>query len=164
MHGGDHQSQVFEELIAQYQAKVFRLVYSLVRNAERAEEVTQDVFLKVWLALPKYDGRASLATWLYAIARNTGLSHLRSERYRKTEPIEEAAEPRAAVSQNLERLDIERMLRRLPEGQRAAVELFYLQERSLQDVAAMLAIPEGTVKSYLYRARRAMAQMIEEVS
>jgi RNA polymerase sigma-70 factor, ECF subfamily len=118
--------------------------------------------LKVWLALPRFDGRASLPTWLYTIARNTGLSHLRSERYRRTESLDQSPEPRSAAVQRLDRLDVERLLRRLPIDQRTAVELFYLQERSLQDVAAMLGIPEGTVKSHLFRARRAMALMIEE--
>jgi RNA polymerase sigma-70 factor (ECF subfamily) len=133
-----------------------------VRNTARAEEVTQDVFFKVWLALPKYDGRASLPTWLYTIARNTGLSHLRAERYRRTESLDKSPDPRTASLPRLEQLDVERLLRRLPLEQRTAVELFYLQERSLQDVALILGIPEGTVKSHLFRARRDLALMFEE--
>ena len=161
MHEDDHRSRLFEGLVAQYQAKVFHLVLSLVRNTGRAEEVTQDVFLKLWLALPKYDGRASIATWLYTIARNTGLSHLRSERYRRTEPLEMAPEPPAEAAWRLESLDVDRLLRGLPEELRMVVELFYFQDRSLQDVADMLGMPEGTVKSHLFRARRAMARMME---
>jgi len=160
----DESRSAFDDLVAQYQVKVFRLLYSLIRNKERAEDVTQDVFLKVWLALPKYDGRASMATWLYSIARNTGLSHLRSEKYRQTETLDRIAEPKAAAGPRIERLDIERMLLRLPAEQRLTVELFYLQERSLGDVAEMLGIPEGTVKSHLYRARRAMAEMVGQAA
>ena len=76
--------RAFEVLLQRYQAKVFRLVYSIVGNSSRAEEVTQDSFLKIWQALAGYDGRASLSTWIYTIARNTSISHLRAEFYRKT--------------------------------------------------------------------------------
>ena len=61
--------RAFEVLLQRYQAKVFRLVYSIVGNSSRAEEVTQDSFLKIWQALAGYDGRASLSTWIYTIAQ-----------------------------------------------------------------------------------------------
>lgn len=83
----------FELLVERYQAKVFRLVYSLLKEAARAEEVTQDIFLKLWQVLPDYDGRASLSTWLYTIARNTSLTALRAESYRRTLPIDDYNPP-----------------------------------------------------------------------
>jgi RNA polymerase sigma-70 factor (ECF subfamily) len=153
--------RAFEVLLQHYQAKVFRLVFSIVANSARAEEVTQDVFLKVWQALPAYDGRASLATWIYTIARNTSISYLRAEFYRKTLPLEEAPEPFAEVEPVLSRIEIERLLATLPDEQREVIVLFYLQERSIEDVAAMLDLPEGTVKSHLHRARKAMATTME---
>ncbi len=66
-------------------------VMMLGGDAGRAEEVTQDVFLKLWRALPAYDGRASPSTWLYTIARNTCLSAVRAESYRRTTPLDEAS-------------------------------------------------------------------------
>ena len=149
--------RAFDGLVERYRVKVFRLVFSIVANRARAEEVTQDAFLKVWLALPSYDGRASLATWIYTIARNTSLSHRRSEAYRSVLPLEEIREPGAAP---VEFGDIPGLLERLPDPQKEAVELFYLQERSIEDVAGMMDIPAGTVKSHLHRARRGLAKMM----
>ena len=150
----------FELLLCRYQGKVFRLVYSILKEADRAEEVTQDVFVKMWQVLPDYDGRASLSTWLYTISRNTALSSLRANSYRKTLSIEDC-EPRAINPEaGVQQLQIKQLVERLPEMQQQVITLFYLQDRSVEDVAHMLDLPEGTVKSHLHRARRALAQMV----
>ena len=78
-------SAAFEQLLDLYGKKVFRMAVMMMHDAGRAEEVTQDIFLKLWQALPAYDGRASPSTWLYTIARNTCLSVLRAESYRQSE-------------------------------------------------------------------------------
>jgi RNA polymerase sigma-70 factor, ECF subfamily len=153
--------RAFEVLLQRYQVKVFRLVLSIVGNSSSAEEVTQDSFLKIWQALSGYDGRASLSTWIYTIARNTGISHLRAEFYRKTLSLEEAPEPFAKAEPVLSRIEIEGLLTSLPDEQREVIVLFYLQERSIEEVAVMLDLPEGTVKSHLHRARKAMASKLE---
>ncbi len=150
----------FELLLDRYQQKVFRLVYSILKEAARAEEVTQDVFLKLWQVLPDYDGRASLSTWLYTITRNTSLSALRAGSYRKTLPIEDHEPPAAHWEAGAQQVEINQLLERLPEMQQQVITLFYLQERSVEDVAHMLDLPEGTVKSHLHRARRALADMV----
>ena len=90
-------SKALELLLNLYETKVFRMALAVLGNPGRAEEITQDVFLKLWQALPAYDGRASPGTWLYAIARNTCLSAARSEVYRKTVPLNEY-EPVAPVA------------------------------------------------------------------
>ena len=80
--------EALERLLDQHERQVFRMaVMMLGGDAGRAEEVTQDVFLKLWRALPAYDGRASPSTWLYTIARNTCLSAVRAESYRRTAPL-----------------------------------------------------------------------------
>jgi RNA polymerase sigma-70 factor (ECF subfamily) len=150
----------FELLLGRYQAKVFRLVYSILKEAGRAEEVTQDVFLKLWQVLPDYDGRASLSTWLYTITRNTSLSALRAESYRKTLSIEDYEPPAANWEAGPQQVEMKQLLERLPEVQQQVVTLFYLQEHSVEDVGHMLDLPEGTMKSHLHRARRALADMI----
>jgi RNA polymerase sigma-70 factor (ECF subfamily) len=132
----------------------------MLRDAGRAQEVTQDIFLKVWRAFPTYDGRAAFSTWLYAITRNTCLSALRAASYRKTSALEDVAEP-AAASPSSTAVDWERMLSRLPDAQRHVIMLFYFEERNISEVAGMLGVPEGTVKSQLHRARRALADMME---
>ena len=135
------------------------MAVAMLRDAGRAEEVTQDIFLKMWRAFPRYDGRALPSTWLYAIARNTCLTVLRAESYRKTSALDDVQEPAAALSSPS--VDWHRLLARLPDAQRHVITLFYFEERSVTEVAAMMGVPEGTVKSQLHRACRALADMME---
>jgi RNA polymerase sigma-70 factor (ECF subfamily) len=156
-------SRALEILVETCGRKVFGMAIAMLGNEARAEETTQDVFLKVWRALPLYDGRAAPSTWLYAIARNTCLSALRSEGLRRTISLEESPEP--AEGETFSRdVELNQLLRRLPEVQRQAVTLFYLQERSVEEVGLLLDLPEGTVKSHLHRGRRALGDMMKETS
>ncbi len=154
-------SQAFERLLNLYETKVFRMALAFLKNSARAEEVTQDIFLKLWRGLPGYDGRASLGTWLFAIARNTCISAVRSDSYRKTVPLEPANEPAASGAARVD-VDLARCMDRLPEVQRIVINLFYLEDRRIDEVARMLDMPEGTVKSHLHRARLALAAMMKE--
>jgi len=149
-----------ELLLDLYQQKIFRLVYSILNDAAKAEEVTQDIFLKMWQVLPHYDGRASISTWLYTIARNAALSAGRAESYRKTQPIEDCEPPAATCEPGLQHLEIRQLLKRLPEVQQRVITLFYLEDCSVEEVARMLDLPEGTVKSHLHRARRTLADLM----
>jgi RNA polymerase sigma-70 factor (ECF subfamily) len=158
LHQGRY-DEALEVMLDLYEHKVFRMAAAMLRDAGRAEEVTQDIFLKMWRAFPAYDGRASLSTWLYTIARNTCLSAVRAESYRRASALDDVPEPAAAVSST--GVDWHRLLARLPDAQRQVITLFYFQERSIADVAAMMGVPEGTVKSQLHRARRALADMME---
>jgi RNA polymerase sigma-70 factor, ECF subfamily len=159
-------ARAFERLLELYEVKVFRMAVMYLKDPGRAEEVAQDIFLKLWQSLPGYDGRAAPSTWLYTIARNTCLSAVRSEARRRTSRLDEIAEPAAsdspADSDAFRRIELRRGLERLPEAQREAICLFYLQEKSIGEVARMLNLPEGTVKSHLHRARAALAVMMKE--
>ena len=152
--------EALEAMLDLYEHKVFRMAMAMLRDTGRAEEVAQDVFLKVWRAFPAYDGRAAVSTWLYAIARNTCLSALRSESYRRTTVLDEIAEPASPPARH-DGLDLSHYLSRLPDALRHVIVLFYFEERSVSEVARMLGIAEGTVKSQLHRARRALADMME---
>jgi len=152
-------AEALERLLDGYEKKVFRMAVMMLKDPGRAEEVTQEIFFKVWQAMPGYDGRAAPSTWLYTIARNTCLSAVRSESYRRTEQLLAAGEPMSA--QAIPCLELEQCLSRLPEALRDVIVLFYLEERSVADVAQILALPEGTVKSHLHRARRALSEMME---
>ncbi len=152
----------FERLLAEYEVKVFRMAVMFLRDPGRAEEVTQDIFLKLWKALPAYDGRAAPSTWLYTIARNTCLSALRSETHRKILPLDSIPEPAAVETATGGDAELARCVERLSDVQRDAITLFYLQEKSVKEVARMLDVPEGTLKSHLHRARLALAGMMKE--
>jgi RNA polymerase sigma-70 factor (ECF subfamily) len=146
----------FEDLLAAYQDKVFRLACSLLGNDAQAEDVTQDVFIRVWKALPGYRGEASLSTWIYAIARNACLTALKAASARPTVALDDAA-VRPRLLGRLERpgdLDIPALLGSLPEKYRQVIILFYLEDKSYEEVALLLDLPMGTVKTYLHRARK----------
>ena len=134
--------QAFERLLSQYELKVLRMATMFLKDRGRAEEVTQDIFLKVWRALPAYDGRAAPGTWPYTVARNTCLSAVRSEALRRTLPLDSITEPPADKPSGganvLDRMSLERCLDRLPEMQRDVITLFYLQEKNVEEVGRML--------------------------
>ena len=154
--------EALEQLLGRYETKVFRMALGFLRDRAHAEDVTQDIFLKLWQGLPAYDGRASPGTWLYTIARNTCLSALRSDSYRRALPLDAAQEPAAPAEPGMKDLALAQVMERLPEIQRTAITLFYLQEKSVGEVALMLGMPEGTVKSHLHRARLALGEIIKE--
>lgn len=151
--------EALEELLDTHEQQVFRMALVMLKDRGRAEEVTQEVFLKLWKALPTYDGRAQPSTWLYSIARNTCLSALRAQSYRRTIGLDEVDAPGAMDP--VPDTFVRSLLARLPEDQRRAVTLFYWEDKSVKEAAAILEMPEGTVKSLLHRARRALGEMME---
>ena len=157
----DHRyALAFELILQRYEKKVFYLAYSILKESANAEDVAQDVFVKLWQVLPLYDGRAAVSTWLYTISRNTALSALRAKSYRKTLPFEECDPPAVDSEAGLRRLQLKEVLPRLSQIEQEIVTLFYLQECSVEDVAGMLDVPAGTVKSHLHRARRRLAELM----
>src|SRR5438045_8143531 len=111
-------TEALEHLLNRYEKKVFRMALVYLKNPSRAEEVTQDIFLKLWQALPDYDGRASPGTWLYTIARNTCLSASRSDSYRKTVPLDATSEPAIRPWAQVGDMELAQYIDRLPEIQR----------------------------------------------
>jgi RNA polymerase sigma-70 factor (ECF subfamily) len=146
-------------ILHEFRRKVFGLAYSFLRNREAAQDVAQDVFIKVWRALPGFDGRASLSTWIYTITRNASLSALRARR-----PHSSLSDPEVMDAVDATNVDpsadsifdgvsLQRLVDQLPTKQRQVVMLFYMEEQSHEEVATMLAMPVGTVKTLLHRAR-----------
>jgi RNA polymerase sigma-70 factor (ECF subfamily) len=154
----DRRNEAIAALLPLYRRKVFGLAYSYLHNRDSAEDVTQEVFIKVWRALPTFDGRASLSTWIYAITRNASLSALRARRLHASlsdpEVMAEVDQSTdAPTDAEVDAAALMRMVDALPSKQRQVVMLFYMQEQSHEEVAAMLAMPIGTVKTLLHRAR-----------
>ncbi|HZF16418.1 MAG TPA: sigma-70 family RNA polymerase sigma factor [Steroidobacteraceae bacterium] len=149
-----------------FRRKVFGLALSYLRDREAAEDVAQEVFIKVWKALPQFDGRATLSTWIYTITRNTSFTALRSRRPNASLSDPEvlgAVEAEGANSAG-ERAELEgealmRLVDQLPAKQRQVVMLFYMEEQSYESVSAMLAMPVGTVKTLLHRARARLQEL-----
>ena len=152
--------EALERLLDRYQQKVFRMAAAMLRDRGRAQEVTQDIFLKLWRALPSYDGRAALSTWLYTIARNTCLTAVRAETYRRPAGESRALEPQAEFIHPVN-IALQSAIDKLPEIQRTVLTLFYFEDRNIAEVASLLGMPAGTVKSHLHRARRTLSEMLE---
>jgi len=151
----------FELLLDRYQKKAFRLAYSIMGDSASAEDVTQDAFVKMWQILPEYDGRASPSTLLYTIVRNTALSALRTATHRRSASLDCSYEVPAASVDTAAQLETEQLVRRLPGAEQQIVRLFYLQDRKMDEVAQMLGMQIGTVKSHLHRARRRLAEWMK---
>ena len=153
--------EAFERLVPAYRRRVFGLAYSLLRDRGAADDVAQEVFVKLWQALPRYDGRAQLSTWIYAITRNTAVSAMRKRRrsLSLSDPVvEQEVESRGALPAADPADDgLWREVASLPDKQRQAVTLYYQEERPVEEVAAMMGLPVNTVKTHLHRARARLA-------
>lgn len=160
--------EAFELLVERFKDKVFRLAFSMMRNETQAEDLAQDVFVRIWKALPGYHGGASLSTWIYTITRNTCLTELKKRAIRPTvslhEPEMEAAADRIASLQSTDgeagaEMDVEALLAELPEKYRQVIMLFYLDQKAYEEVAAMLGIPLVPVKTLLFRAKKELLKI-----
>ena len=173
LQGGSHEA-AFERLAERYERKVYRLCCSIMRDPDQAADAAQESLLRVWKALPSYDQRASLSTWIYTITRNRCLTAIerRRELDSMSDPVvEQAAEAAGAAAGTgtgagspeaaRDQLELLReLVEALPDRYRRTLTLFYYEERSVSEVAAMLGQPEGTIKTHLHRAR---AQLLERV-
>jgi RNA polymerase sigma-70 factor (ECF subfamily) len=153
----------FERIVREYQDKIFRLSYSMLRNRAAAEETAQDVLVRVWKGLPGFRSKSSLSTWIYTITRNACLTAL-SRRELGAVSLDQHAPRREAERRAVadwaipESPNAAELLNRLPAKYRQVVALFYMQEKSYDEVALMLDLPVGTVKTYLFRARKSLAE------
>jgi RNA polymerase sigma-70 factor (ECF subfamily) len=153
-------TEAFEALLTAYQDKVFRLCYSMLGDRAQAEDAAQESFLRIWKSMERYRGDAALGTWIFSVTRNVSLTAISRRAARRSAPIEEAE--RAAPQAPSKERDMMRLVAQLPENYRAVVMLFYMEERSYEEVARMLALPVGTVKTHLHRARQQLANMVKE--
>jgi RNA polymerase sigma factor (sigma-70 family) len=150
----------FEDLIDRWHAPLWSFVRRLVGSDDSAQEIFQDVWVRVIRGIPRLRDGTRLRAWLFGITRRTVMDHLRQE-YARSPAVdvdvdEIAAEASADDAEDLEAL--ERALVELPIIEREIVTLFYLEELSLHEVAEALKVPVGTVKSRLFRARRLLRQ------
>ncbi len=171
LHGDQ---QAWEEIVRMHRRRVFNLAYKFVGRHEEAEDLTQDIFLKIFKSLDSFDRRANFQTWLISVSRNLCIDHYRSVR-KERETIDrhvDASElsprshdpgPMAKLEQR-DRVDLLReALSALPETLRSAVVMRDLKEMSYQEIADRLKLPEGTVKSRINRGRHELARRIRQL-
>jgi RNA polymerase sigma-70 factor (ECF subfamily) len=154
-------------LYARHHVRVYRFVLRLVRNESMAEDLISEVFLDVWRQAGKFEGRAAVSTWLLAIARFKALSELRRR------PEEELSEEAAGAIEDtadtpdvaLEKKDKGELLRKclteLSPEHREIIDLVYYHEKSVEEVAEIVGIPEATVKTRMFYARKKLAELLK---
>ena len=156
----------FERVVSRYEHKVYRLCYSVLRDPDQAQDAAQESLLRVWKALPKYDQRASLSTWIYTITRNRCLTAIERRRFQESlsdpavELEVEGLQARAPERDEDRGAILRGLVDELPERYRSALTLYYYEERAVGEVAQMLGVPEGTIKTNLHRARALLLERI----
>jgi RNA polymerase sigma-70 factor, ECF subfamily len=162
-----HRDRAFDALLQRYEGKIYRLCCAMLRNRAQAEDAAQESFVRIWKALDRYDARASLSSWIYAITRNRCLTAL--ERRRVMDSMNDGAiETEVAILSAPDEActadrsaQLKELINRLPERLRRTLLLYYYQERSTSEVALMLGCPAGTVKTLLFWARAALVEQLK---
>ena len=164
----------WETIVRQNWRKVFNVAYKFVGKHDEAEDLTQDIFLKIFKALATFDRRANFQTWIISISRNLCIDHYRSVRKERQtiardvdagelQPASAERGPYAAAEHQDLRVLLRQALQTLPPTLRTAVVLRDLQELSYQEIADRLRLPEGTVKSRINRGRLELARQLRRL-
>lgn len=160
----DQDKSALRLLFQRYQVRLFRFIYRTVRNEAVAEELTNEVFLEVWRFAGRYEGRSAPSTWIFTIGRNKAISHLRKRREEGAdddvvEAMEDSADNPEIQSAKRSKADIMRAcLEKLSNDHREVVDLVYYQDMSIAAAAAVLEIPENTVKTRMFHARKNLSE------
>jgi RNA polymerase sigma-70 factor (ECF subfamily) len=154
--------------------KVFNVAYKFVGRHEEAEDLTQDIFLKIFRSLSTFDRRANFQTWLISVSRNLCIDHYRAVRKEREtinrdidaselSPVSAERGPHAELEASDRRAVLRRALDTLPATLRSAVVLRDLQDMSYQEIAERLRLPEGTVKSRINRGRLELGRQVRRL-
>jgi RNA polymerase sigma-70 factor (ECF subfamily) len=153
-------------LFARHHVRVYRFVLRLVRDESVAEDLISEVFLDVWRQAGRFEGRSAVPTWLLAIARFKALTALRRKPdealdEEKAEAIEDQADdPEVALEKKDKSAAIRKCLIKLSAEHREIIDLVYYHEKSVEEVALIVGIPENTVKTRMFYARKRLAELL----
>ena len=159
----------FQRLYTRHSVRIFRFLMRLVQNKATAEEFVNEVFMEIWQHAGRYEGRSSPTTWMMAIAHNKAVSGLRKRR--EATGVDDAAMAEMAdlddnPEQTTQKQDKGRIMRtciaRLSPDHREILDLVYYQELSVGEAADVLGIPENTVKTRMFYARKKLSELLVE--
>jgi RNA polymerase sigma-70 factor (ECF subfamily) len=161
----------FASLVQRHQRRVFNLVLRMLQDYEEANEITQEAFLAAWLGLSSFRGEARFATWLYRIAYNCALKQL--ERHKRERLLREAIEAEQILEEvnkqqqakdilelRAQQTIVREQLEKLPTKYRIVLILRHLQEMTYEEMADILSLPIGTIKTHLFRARHLLKERL----
>jgi RNA polymerase sigma-70 factor (ECF subfamily) len=163
--GGER--DLFTALMARYEKRVVNYVYRITHRYEEAHDLTQEIFIKVYLALDRYDPKYQFSTWLFRIAQNSAIDALRKktiaevsmartpdeEGERERDFADDGISPYRALKNKQLTAAIDRAVEKLPPDYRELIQLRHFAELSYEEIASMKKLPLGTVKNKLFRAR-----------
>jgi RNA polymerase sigma-70 factor (ECF subfamily) len=155
-------------LFARHHVRVYRFILRLVRNEATAEDLVSEVFLDVWRQAGKFEGRSAASTWMLSIARFKALSALR----RKTEQelddamaetiVDDADDPHASLQKKDTGDVLRHAINTLSAEHREIIDLVYYHEKSVEEVAQIVGIPEATVKTRMFYARKKLGELLKQ--
>jgi RNA polymerase sigma-70 factor (ECF subfamily) len=154
-----------QALYARHNVKVFRFALRLLRSEPAAEDVVSEVFTDVWRNAGSFEGRSEASTWLLAMARNKAYSILRRKREDELDEdaaaeIEDEADNPETILQKKTKGDLLRAcLSRLSPDHREVIDLVYYHDKTIEEVAAIVGAPEGTVKTRIFHARKKLSEL-----
>ncbi len=159
----------FSLLVQRYQRRVFNLVFRMLQHYEEASEVTQEAFLAAWQGLPSFRGDARFSTWLYRIAYNCALKQLETRKRDKAlhtalqaEQTLEVDDPKGSLLELLDNQEmVQEQLSQLPPKYRIVLVLRHLQDMTYEEMAEVLTMPIGTIKTHLFRARNLLKERLQ---
>ena len=157
-----------ELLFVRHRLRIYRFVVRLTGNATLAEDVVSEVFLEVWRKADGFHAKSQVSTWLFAIARNKALHALRSRSMeclddsRAGNIADTSEDPEAALNQKNRSAMLRKCLGQLPPAQREIVDLVYYHGKSVTEVARIIGIPAGTVKSRMFYARSQISGLLAQ--
>ncbi len=155
-------------LFARHNVRVFRFILRMVGSEAVAEELVSEVFFDVWRQAGRFEGRSQVSTWLLGIARFKALSSLRQ---RKEEELDEDAArhvedtadtPETVAEKNDRNAILRRCLMQLSPAHREIIDLVYYHEKSIQEAVEIIGIPENTVKTRMFYARKRLAELLKD--
>ena len=150
----------FERLVAQHEQRLYTLAARVLGDREDAADAVQEALVRAWLALPKFRRDARFSTWLYRIVVNTAHDVRAKRRERTLEEPPDPVDPRDRFAEQELSGELQRALEGLDEGYRIAVVLYDVLGCSYREIAEMTGVPEGTVKSRIFRGRTELAERL----
>jgi RNA polymerase sigma-70 factor (ECF subfamily) len=156
------QKELFRLLIDRYQRQVHAMGISFFRNAEDAADFTQEVFIKTYRNLASFRSQARFSTWLYRIAYNTavnGINRRREYQSLAEDPLTEEGPEQQALRRAAQQA-VKDAVAELPEKYRVCVDLFFFYDRSVREIGEITGLPENTVKSHVFRAKKLLREQL----
>jgi RNA polymerase sigma-70 factor (ECF subfamily) len=164
---GSRNRTAMHTLYARHNVRVFRFILRMVRDTTTAEDLTSQVFLDVWRTAGQFEGRAQVSTWLLSIARFKALTALRQRRHEDIEQedvleiADEAETPEAALDRSNTSAILRACVAKLSPAHREIINLVYYHEKSVEEVGAIIGIPQSTVKTRMFYARKQLADLLK---